>query len=180
MPLTRVKKVPTANLVQGSSFLTSMPSGSILQVVNGVTPTTATPAQTSEVSIANNTPQPTGFYVLITPSSTSSKIFIGGRVSAGVNYSSGEPYWDIYRGIDGATPAYVATSSVQTNVSTDYHNNWSLKSMPVQMFDSPNTTSQVRYEVYARSHSNGHYVYINYSASLSYGVTNLIAMEIKG
>ena len=178
MPIQRAR--PKLTDLRGGTPLTTMPAGTVLQVVNGVTPTTATPAQTSEVSIANITPQPTGFYVLITPSSTSSNIFIGGRVSAGVNYSSGEVYWDIYRGIDGATPAYVATSSVQTNVSTDYSNDWSLKSMPVQMYDSPNTTSQVRYEVYARSHSNGHYVYINKSASLTYGVTNLIAMEIKG
>lgn len=161
--------------------LTAMPSGTVLQVINGVVPTTdSSRNQSSEVSIANITPQPTGFYVLITPSSTSSNIFIGGRVSAGVNYSSGEVYWDIYRGIDGATPAEVTTSSVITNVSTDYSNDWSLKSMPVQMYDSPNTTSQVRYEVYARSHSNGHYVYINKSASLSYACTRLIAMEIKG
>ena len=178
MPIQRAR--PKLTDLRGGTPLTTMPAGTVLQVVNGVTPTTATPAQTSEVSIANITPQPTGFYVLITPSSTSSKIFIGGRVSAGVNASSGEPQWDIYRGIDGATPSYVATSSVQTNVSTDYSNDWSLKSMPVQMYDSPNTTSQVRYEVYARSHSNGHYIYINKSASLTYGVTNLIAMEIKG
>ena len=178
MPIQRAR--PKLTDLRGGTPLTTMPAGTVLQVVNGVTPTTATPAQTSEVSIANITPQPTGFYVLITPSSSSSKIFIGGRVSAGVNYSSGEPQWDIYRGIDGATPSYVATSSVQTNVSTDYSNDWSLKTMPVQMYDSPNTTSQVRYEVYARSHSNGHYVYINKSASLTYGVTNLIAMEIKG
>tara|TARA_B100000003_G_scaffold186482_1_gene181442 strand:+ start:162 stop:698 length:537 start_codon:yes stop_codon:yes gene_type:complete len=178
MPIQRAR--PKLTDLRGGTPLTTMPAGTVLQVVNGVTPTTATPAQTSEVSINNATPQPTGFYVLITPSSTSSKIFIGGRVSAGVNYSSGEVYWDIYRGIDGATPAYVATSSVQTNVSTDYSNDWSLKSMPVQMFDSPNTTSQVRYEVYARSHSSSYYVYINKSASLTYGVTNLIAMEIKG
>jgi len=183
MALTKVK---TAALSQGSSFLTSvagtdLPSGSILQVVNGVVPTTdSSRNQSSEVSINNATPQPTGFYVLITPSSTSSKIFIGGRVSAGVNYSSAEVYWDIYRGIDGATPAEVTTSSVITNVSTDYHNSWSLKSMPVQMYDSPNTTSQVRYEIYARSHSSSYYVYINKSASLSYGTTRLIAMEIKG
>ena len=186
MPIQRAR--PKLTDLRGGTPLTSfsglassdLPAGSVLQVVNGVTPTTATPAQTSEVSIANVTPQATGFYVLITPSSTSSKIFIGGRVSAGVNYSTAEPYWDIYRGIDGATPAYVSASSVQTNVSTDYANAYSLKSMPIQMYDSPNTTSQVRYEVYARSHSNGHYIYINKSASLSYGVTNLIAMEIKG
>ena len=34
MALTRVKKVPTANLVQGSSFLTNMPTGSVLQVLH--------------------------------------------------------------------------------------------------------------------------------------------------
>ena len=33
MPLTRVKKIPTANLSEGSSFLTGLPTGSVLQVV---------------------------------------------------------------------------------------------------------------------------------------------------
>jgi len=177
MPIQRVKP----RLVDlDQTPLTTMPAGTVLQVVNGVVPTTdSSRNQSSEVSINNATPQATGFYVLITPSSTSSKIFIGGRVSAGTNYSSGDVYWDIYRGIDGATPAEITTSSVITNVSTDYANAWSLKSMPVQMFDSPNTTSQVRYEVYARSHSSSYYVYINKSASISYGTTRLIAMEIK-
>ena len=105
MPIQRAKPrlVDLDQTPLTSVTASNLPAGTVLQVVNGVTPTTATPAQTSEVSINNTTPQPTGFYVLITPSSTSSKIFIGGRVSAGTNYSSGEVYWDIYRGIDGAT-----------------------------------------------------------------------------
>ena len=155
-------------------------SGSTLQVVNGVTPTTATPPNTSEVAIANNTPQPTGFYVLITPSATNSKIIVLGRVTTGVNYSSAETYWEIYRGIGGTTPAYVASISNQTNTATDYSNDWSINSRPLVVYDTPNTTSQVRYEIYARSHSNGHYVYINKSASVSYGTTHMFAMEIKG
>ena len=157
----------------------NLPSGSALQVVNGITPTTATPANTSEVSIANVTPQATGFYVLITPSSTSSKILVFGRVTTGTNYSTAEPYWEIYRGIDGATPAYTASISNQTNVAAEYSNAWSIMSAPLIVYDSPNTTAQVRYEVYGRSHSNGHYIYFNYSSSVSYGTTHMFAMEIK-
>ncbi len=158
----------------------SLPSGSTLQVVNGVTPTTATPPNTSEVSIANSTPQPTGFYVLITPSSANSKILVFGKVSCGVNYSSGEPYWEIYRGINGATPTYVSSISNITNVSADYSNAYSNDTSPLIVYDTPNTTDQVRYEVYIRSHSNGHYIYTNYSSSITYGTTHMFAMEIKG
>ena len=158
----------------------TLPSGSTVQVVNGVTPTTATPPNTSEVSIANVTPQPTGFYVLITPSSANSKILVFGRVTCGVNYSTAEPYWEIYRGINGVTPAYTASISNQTNVAAEYTNDWSIDSSPLAVYDSPNTTNQVRYEIYARSHSNGHYIYINKSASVSYGTTHMFAMEIKG
>ena len=163
-----------------TTISSNLSAGSPLQVVNGVTPTTATPPQTSEVSIANSTPQPTGFYVLITPSATSSKILVLGRVTCGVNYSTGEPYWDIYRGINGATPTYTASISNITNAATDYDNNWSINTRPLTLLDTPNTTSQVRYEIYIRSHSNGHYIYINKSASVSYGTTQMFAMEIKG
>ena len=52
MALTRVKKVPTANLVQGSSFLTSvsssnMPAGTIIQVVRNVGATQYTNSSSS-------------------------------------------------------------------------------------------------------------------------------------
>lgn len=162
-----------------TTISSNLPSGSALQVVNGITPTTATPPNTSEVSIANITPQATGFYVLITPSSANSKILVFGRVTCGVNYSTAEPYWDIYRGINGATPAYTASISNQTNVAAEYSNAWSIDSSPLAVYDTPNTTDQVRYEVYARSHSNGHYIYTNKSSSVSYGTTHMFAMEIK-
>lgn len=162
-----------------TTISSNLPSGAALQVVNGITPTTATPANTSEVSIANVTPQATGFYVLITPSATSSKILVFGRVTTGVNYSSGETYWEVYRGIDGATPSYVASISNQTNAAAEYSNNYSIQSTPLVIHDTPNTSLQVRYEIYARSHSNGHYIYINKSGSVSYGTTHMFAMEIK-
>ena len=178
MPIQRAR--PKLTDIRGGTPLTSMASGSTLQIVNGVTPTTATPANTSEVSIANITPQPTGFYVLITPSSTSSKIAVFGRVTTGVNYSSGETYREIYRGIGGTTPAYTSTISNQTTASAEYSNDYSIQSHPLVVYDTPNTTSEVRYEIYARSHSNGHYIYINKSSQITYGTTHLFAMEIKG
>ena len=53
MALTRVKKVPTANLVQGSSFLTSMPTGSVLQVLQN--------EDTSAVTFTSTSYTNTGF-----------------------------------------------------------------------------------------------------------------------
>ena len=56
MPLTRPKKVPTANLVQGSSFLTSvatsnMPAGSIIQVKHAFHGTNTVSTSTDFVSV---------------------------------------------------------------------------------------------------------------------------------
>ena len=59
MPIQRAR--PKLTDLRGGTPLTTMPAGTVLQVVNGVTPTTATPAQTSEDSIANDTPLPTGY-----------------------------------------------------------------------------------------------------------------------
>jgi hypothetical protein len=56
MPLTRPKKVPTANLAQGSSFLTSvatsnMPAGSIIQVKHAFHGTNTVSTSTDFVSV---------------------------------------------------------------------------------------------------------------------------------
>ena len=68
MPLTRVKKVPTANLVQGSSFLTSVPTGSVVQVV-GTT-------NDVDVSRTGSTTMTDSISQVITPSSASNKIMV--------------------------------------------------------------------------------------------------------
>ena len=74
MALTRVKKVPTANLVQGSSFLTSvgssdMPAGTIIQVKRNVGTTEYSTSSTStyaNIADINTT---------ITPKSANSVLF---------------------------------------------------------------------------------------------------------
>ena len=74
MALTRVKKVPTANLVQGSSFLTSvsssdMPAGTIIQVKRNVGTTEYSTSSTSTyVNIAD-------INTTITPKSANSVLF---------------------------------------------------------------------------------------------------------
>ena len=77
MALTRVKKVPTANLVQGSSFLTTastittsnMPAGTIIQVKRNVGTTEyATTSNSTYTNIAD-------INTTITPKSASSILF---------------------------------------------------------------------------------------------------------
>ena len=59
MPLTRVKKVPTANLVQGSSFLTTVAMANITDFSTG------TFSPTFYIGSTNNTDSSSGYYTKI-------------------------------------------------------------------------------------------------------------------
>ena len=76
MALTRVKKVPTANLVQGSDFLTAasnlaaarFPAGTVIQTVFGTVD--------GQVSSNSSTFADTNLNATITPTSSSNKILV--------------------------------------------------------------------------------------------------------
>ena len=76
MALTRVKKVPTANLVEGSSFLTTasnlaagkFPAGTVIQTIFGTV--------AGQVSNTTNTFADTNLTATITPTSASNKILV--------------------------------------------------------------------------------------------------------
>ncbi len=118
----------------------TMPAGAVLQVVHGMSETTVNTTSNSNVS--------TGITATITPSSTSSKIWImskfTGRGSAATDTLS-----SIYRGT-------VSGTNLTGNASTKFNNQTSEPSDLVNThLDSPNTTSATTYTVAFKSSVNG-------------------------
>ena len=172
MPIQRAK--PKFSDVKNVSIAaSSLPAGSVIQTVTGVNPGSTD----SEVSI-QGAYAATGFYVDITPTSTSNIIVVTGRAMGGTNYSDDQPYMELFRKIGSGTAA--TTNSTESWLGTDYHNNFACMQVPILFYDSThNTTSTIRYEVYLKSHSS-YYAYLNKALSVpTQGRTHLIAQEIK-
>ena len=175
MALTRVKKVPTANLVQGSSFLTTsstltssnMPAGSVLQVVHN--------SNASDVALTNDTSTfSTAVTADITPSATSSKILILLEGAADVqngNYRAIN--WRILR-----DSTQVKTMSYHLYDGNQQNHNIDVKTL--QVLDSPSTTSQITYSVQAR-HTSGSATSGTYNGYVNrYNTTRVTLFEIAG
>ena len=148
MPLTRPKKVPTANLAQGSSFLTGVPAGSTVQVVHRDHNPIFSTTSTSFVNITN-------YSVSITPSSTSSKILLIVNPYFSVN---GHGSLRLTRSIGGATATtagFVGDQGLSSRTAatfheyttTSYNTGYNPNSGGITFFDSPNTTSAVVYQL---------------------------------
>jgi hypothetical protein len=134
--------------------------GKVLQVVTGTL--------TSETTTSSSTFVDTGLDVLITPSSTSSKIFITSSISTFNEATARSMYWTLYRDSTnlGNNAGFFST----------YHAGGSAGSSGALSFlDTPSTTSQIEYSVYFRRDNSGT-AYIS-----THGSTNTItAMEIQG
>jgi hypothetical protein len=130
----------------------AMPAGSVLQVVHNTTPV-ARHTSTSTVFID------TGFSVTITPKFANSKILIN---TIGVGYSSSHyAYHDVYR--DGTTS--ISGSANNGNGITGpgaYTPAWD--TLVSFYFDSPNTTSAVTYNLFAKTVSGTLYCGISTNA----------------
>ena len=135
--------------------------GKVLQVVNAVDTSERTTTSTSYATASNN------LSVNITPSATSSKVFI--LVSTSVhNNSSGNVYYTIYRDSSNVT-----SNSGNDELSRIYGNSGNtIVGMHMSFLDSPNTTSQVTYQV--RMKVNSDTGYLNVSDSTG----SITAMEI--
>jgi hypothetical protein len=133
--------------------------GKILQVVEGSLTTSF--ASTSSTFVA------TGLNVSITPSATSSKVFVQVGAYADHNGSAVQSYFTIYRDSSnlgtpngGIISNYSASSRLRGSVS-------------MSVLDSPNTTSAINYEVYMQNQSGGN-LQLNSEASN----VRIIAMEV--
>ena len=131
--------------IAGSKLV--MPTGSVLQVVYGM-------SQTIVTTTSNSGFTSTGVTATITPSSTSSKIWIITKVT-GRGTSSTDTLTAIYRGT-------VSGTNLTGNASTKYNHSNSEPSDIVNTYlDSPNTTSATTYTLGIKPSVNGQTVYAN-------------------
>ena len=150
------------NALQQSQILTAaqMPTGSVIQVVQG------TPLTTSVST--GNTYVTTGCLVTITPQFSTSKIFLtlsGGNLDA--TTAGTQPALFIYKNgtnitTSGIASLYGPSSRVITNPSVIY-------------LDSPATTSAITYTLWLANINNASSV--NFNNATNYAV--LIAQEIR-
>ena len=139
-------------------------AGKILQVVAGTSST--------ETSHGTTSYSDSGLDVAITPSATSSKIFVvatfGGYQQGGYN-----GYWTIYRdstNLAAGSPDHLTSSHAQ-----GIGNNIQL-SQSLSYLDSPSSTSSITYSVYCKVQTAG-----QVTKTVNGGpVNSIVAMEIDG
>jgi len=124
--------------------------GKVLQVVNAVDSSERTTTSTSYVTASNT------MSVNITPSATSSKVLI--LVSSVVhNNSNGNTYYTIYRDSSNVT-----SNSGNDELSRIYGDSGNtINGMHMSFLDSPNTTSQVTYQVRMKVNSDTGYLNVS-------------------
>ena len=112
----------------------------------------------------------TGHTVSITPSSTSSKIFI---VCTGGSWyiSAGHAFETIYRGSTNLGDGVNGISRKNGDSGSQYSPH------AMQVLDEPNTTSALTYQAYVRVETSGNTTYWSYPG---YGYVTMTAFEIAG
>lgn len=154
-------------------------SGSVIQVVSATKTDTQTFNTTTYTDI-------TGLSVSITPTSTSSKVFIKVDVTAHAELSVTQGYLRLMRdstaiAIGDASGSRVQASACITFTDNGYH----ASSSSFSYLDSPSTTLSTTYKVQTRDES-ARAVYINRSQNDNNGVaggrfiSTITAMEIAG
>ncbi len=163
--ITIGKAGDTTNIVgtlqnDGAALVT----GKVLQVVSATDSTERSTTSTSFVTASNT------LSVNITPSATSSKIFIISTFSGG-NWTSGSnsAYYTIYR---DSTNLAVGNNGM-ASVRADGGGAGGIIPTSVSKIDTPNSTSQITYQIYVRS--DGATVAINNRANIT---GTIVAMEI--
>ena len=147
-----------------SQGTTTLPTGSVLQVISATNTNTANGGfllQTTSTSFVS-----VPLAVSITPSSTSSKIMI---LVTTATYRANTSYVTVYRGstnIGGATNGLAQP----TGSSSSRH-----EPLSFSYLDSPNTTSSVQYTLYARTASGT--LYVGGDGDL---INSITVMEIQG
>ena len=138
--------------------------GKILQVKARATQTILSTTTNAYVATDN--------YVQITPSATSSKVYIS--INGGVGCTNGDPwlYVDIYRQIGtGSFSALSYQKRTAPNASASL-----IQELTHQLVDAPNTTLEVTYKAFLNS--TGTTCYYNGRSSSEGSTATAIAMEI--
>jgi len=146
--------------IAGSELV--MPTGSVLQVVQGSSTTSTSTSSTSYVD--------TGLSATITPSSTSSKILISATFSFDNNTVGGQPYLAFYRGTDNLNGAASANAW-----GTNYAASRLITQISGQQLNSPSSTSALTYSVKFKS-AGGETIEFTSQGTVSY----ITLMEIAG
>ena len=160
-----------------ATLLTSTASlGKILQVVSTTKTDTASSSSSSFADIS-------GMAVTITPSATSSKIYLTGYVHLGINDARYSIYLKFTGGNtasyigDAATGVECANHVRMSNANSSYEQ----ESSPLMYLDSPNTTSAITYQLqWAIQDSQTAYLNRAYTLDADRGNTasTLTAMEV--
>ena len=149
--------------VSGAS-LTGVSAGKVLQVVSASDGTQRASTSTSFVTASNT------LSVSITPSATSSKIYIVGHTTIHNTTANKSTYLTVFR--DGSQISGVATlgfANYYTTSGYDYNSN------AFTFLDSPNSTSSLTYQVYFKNDSGS-------TGAINSNVTTgtITVMEIAG
>tara|TARA_B100000900_G_scaffold407006_1_gene418978 strand:+ start:414 stop:1007 length:594 start_codon:yes stop_codon:yes gene_type:complete len=164
--------IATAKLVQGSSFLTSvatsnMPTGSVLQVLQN--------ESTSTVNFTSSSYTNTGFNLSITPSATSSKIFmIFDFTWYSYRNNIGPETGGAFKLVRDSTDikAFEDSAGYTIKVEGAASNYWECFRVNLTHLDSPNSTSAVNYKLHHNSKLDGY--------NSIKGPTKITLMEIAG
>lgn len=167
--IVSTNNITTSGLTVSNRNITksSMPTGSILQVVQSVKTDTFTTSSTTPVDITNMTAS-------ITPTSSTSKIMVRVDLKWTI-YGHG----DIYLLRNGTKIYYGDLSGIQTQSSLhgygsgSYGNDYGLCYGGIEYLDSPATTSSVTYKLQAAvPHSASYIIAVNYPRPNENGAYN--------
>ena len=161
----------------GSGATLGSGMGKVLQVIQTVLTTVTSTTSTSHVDIS-------GLSLSITPSSTSSKIFVLVDMALSESTSNGLVSWNLVRNsttLAAGTEAGYSTNQTGAVISELGTAGNGLLKQSTQYLDSPSTTSATTYKIQWRT-SAGSTVYLNRRATDTYmSVSSMItAMEIAG
>ncbi len=143
---TNTIQAATGTIVNVAAGHTFAPPGHVIQ--------TKSMTLTSSTTASSNSYTDSGLTLSITPSATSSKILITGFVNLGCDYFKN--YMKVLR--DGSDLVVGDAAGTREQVFSASHpgdTNWdsyAISAVPINLLDSPNTTSSVNYKVQFKSY----------------------------
>ena len=159
----------TATKLTGTVSNARFPAGTVLQTLSGIN--SADQQLANDVSTFSTT-----LTLSITPTSTSSKIYIlahGSADVAGGHYRS--IFWRVIRSVGGVD---TQVKQMQYHMYDSNQQSHNIATQPIQALDSPNTTSAITYSLQGR-HQTGSSQSGTYDGYLSrYSQSSITLMEI--
>ena len=142
-------KLNNQSLTAVTSLPAAISTGKILQVQSA--------SFTSDASTTSTSFTATAYTDTITPSATSSKIWVvinGGRSSYGSGAAEGVT--SLYKQVGGSGGFSEVVSMMEANVNEA--GGYGKPSLSFNYLDSPNTTSAIEYKIYFKTNANQDYV----------------------